>query len=169
MNRYLIIVLIFIGLIVGWGIFIVVGQGQERAMEKSGPINEEAPEEAEKSYILAGKTTPYIEFNKLDYEKAVSSGKIIFLEFYANWCPICRAQEPKLFEGFDALTDEKVIGFRVNYNDDETNELEKQLAKDFGVTYQHTHVILRDGKVVSKTNDDLDKESFVSLVENVSK
>jgi thiol-disulfide isomerase/thioredoxin len=119
--------------------------------------------------IIAGKTSPYIVFNKADYDKAMLSGKIIFLEFYANWCPICRAQASKLVEGFNTLTDEHIVGFRVNYNDDETDEIEKQLAKDFGVTYQHTHVILKDGKVVSKSNDDLDKDSFVELIKNATK
>lgn len=117
--------------------------------------------------ILAGKASPYIEFNTKDYEMAKKEGKILFLEFYANWCPICRAQAPKLVEGFNSLERTDVVGFRVNYNDPETDDTEKALAKEFGVTYQHTHVIVKDGKVLSKSNDDLDKESFVALLDSV--
>ncbi|MBP9719208.1 MAG: thioredoxin family protein [Candidatus Levybacteria bacterium] len=195
MNKNIIIAIAIVVLLVGGGFYIVNQQSQNTAMEaekmmkvetkgkdtammekqetKEGDaMMGEKKEGMMTGYtgtVLAGKSAPYIEFNKADYDKALSDGKVIFLEFYANWCPVCRAQEPKLFEGFDALTNDNVVGFRVNYNDDQTDDMEKQLAKDFGVTYQHTHVILKDGKVVSKSNDDLDKESFVTLVQNTTK
>ena len=77
--------------------------------------------------ILAGKSSPYIEFKKGEYDEALKSGKIIFLDFYANWCPICRGEAPEIQSGFDSLTSDKVIGFRVNYNDTETDDDEKKL------------------------------------------
>lgn len=194
MNKNIVIGIIVVIFLVGGGFFLMNQQSQNAAMEQEKMMmqqkkNKDATMMKEKvtnkndamtgekkemmsSYtgtVIAGKATPYIEFNKADYDQALQSGKIIFLEFYANWCPICRAQAPKLVEGFDALTNDNVVGFRVNYNDDQTDDAEKQLAKDFGVTYQHTHVILKDGKVVSKSNDDLDKESFTALIQNAEK
>lgn len=110
--------------------------------------------------VLAGKSAPFLEFNKSDYEKALSEGKIIVFDFYANWCPICRAEEPALHAGFDGLTSDDVIGFRVNYNDSETDKDEEALAKQFNITYQHTKVILKDGKEYSKSLDSWTKEKF---------
>ena len=57
--------------------------------------------------VLAGNTSPYLDFKKADYDKALSSGKIIFLDFYANWCPICRGEAPELKTGFDTITTDK--------------------------------------------------------------
>ncbi len=110
--------------------------------------------------VLAGTTSPYVIFNKADYDKAQASGKIVFLDFYANWCPICRAEAPELKAGFDNLTSDKVVGFRVNFNDSDTDNDEKALAKQFDVPYQHTKVILKDGKVALKSGDSWDKEMF---------
>lgn len=194
MNKNIVIAVVIVILLAGGGFFVVNQQSQNAAMEQEKMIEKEkvkdgvmmkekdtkqskaAIEEQKdgmmRTYtgtVIAGTSAPYIEFNKVDYEKTKAEGKIIFLEFYANWCPICRAQAPKLVEGFNALTDDSVVGFRVNYNDDQTDEDEKKLAKDFGVSYQHTHVIVKDGKVISKSTDDLDTESFMALIQNAIK
>lgn len=96
--------------------------------------------------VIAGKSSKLLRYNKADYDKAKSAGKIIFLNFYANWCPVCRAEAPEFNAGFDSLQTDKVIGFRVNWNDSETTDEDKQLARDFGITHQNTKIILKDGK-----------------------
>ncbi len=116
--------------------------------------------------ILAGTTSHYIEFTQADYEKALSENKIIFLDFYANWCPICKLESPSIKSAFNELENENVIGFRVNYNDDETSEEEELLAKEFGITYQHTKVILKDGEEVTKSLETWNKER---VLEEISK
>lgn len=110
--------------------------------------------------VLAGNSSPYLVFNKADYEKAIAEGKIIFLDFFANWCPICRSESPEIKAGFDGLIRSDVVGFMVNYNDSETDSNEKELAKQFGITYQHTKVVLRDGKEVLKSLDSWDRQTF---------
>lgn len=100
--------------------------------------------------ILAGTKSPLLDFNKTDYDKAVASGKLVTLYFYANWCPICRAEFPKMQEAFNQITDDKVVGFRVNYNDDQTDNDEKELAREFGVAYQHTKVFVKNGQRLLK-------------------
>jgi thiol-disulfide isomerase/thioredoxin len=114
--------------------------------------------------VLAGNKSPYIIFNMIDYEKAIASNKIVFLDFYANWCPICREESPNLRAGFDALETDKVVGFRVNYNDSDTDENEKALAKEFGIVYQHTKVILKNGKEVSKSLESWDTQTFLKEI-----
>lgn len=114
--------------------------------------------------LLAGHDSPFFIFKKSTYDNALQANRIIFLDFYANWCPICRAEAPELIAGFNELQTSKVVGFRVNYNDSETDEDEKALAQQFGITYQHTKVVLIDGKVVLKDGGSWDKETFLKEI-----
>lgn len=114
--------------------------------------------------VLAGTTAPFIIFNLPDYEKALKDNKVIVLDFFANWCPECREEAPKLHAGFDALSTDKVIGFRVNYNDTDTDKDEKDLAGKYGITFQHTKVIVKNGKEFSKDVNLWDKDIFLAEV-----
>lgn len=173
MNKILIIVVLVL-IIGGLGtLFIFQNQTGKNELENSTPILNSNSENEKKiagysGTLLAGTTTPYLDFNKTDYDKALQDGKTIFLEFYANWCPICRAQEPELFAGFNALTNPNVVGFRVNYNDPNTDETEKQLATENGITYQHTHVILKNGEEVYKSNEQLTQQNVIDLINQYS-
>lgn len=111
--------------------------------------------------ILAGKTSPYIEFNKPDYDAALNSNKKILLYFYASWCPLCRAEQPETFAAFNELNDANLIGFRVNYKDSATDSDEEALAREFGVSYQHTKVIIKDGQRVLKAPDSWNKQRYL--------
>lgn len=138
--------------------------------EETTPPQDDAMMKKENRYagkVLAGTTTQFIEFNQADYDKALAAKKIVFLDFYANWCPVCRAEAPELHAGFDALKNENVVGFRVNYKDTETDEDEKKLAQQYGITYQHTKVVLKDGKQVEKTQDTWDKETLVQKLQSI--
>jgi thiol-disulfide isomerase/thioredoxin len=114
--------------------------------------------------VLAGSTSPYVSFTKADYQKAKAEGKIVFLDFFANWCPICRAEAPEIKAGFDSLTRTDVVGFRVNYNDPDTDNDEKALAKQFNVPYQHTKIILKNGKEVFRSGDAWTAEDFSKAI-----
>lgn len=117
--------------------------------------------------LLAGDTAPYLEFAQADYEKALDDGKVILLYFYANWCPVCRKEQPEVIAAFDELELDSVVGFRVNYDDDETNEFEKQLAREHGVSYQHTKVIIKNGDRVLKAPDSWDQQRYIEEIRKV--
>ncbi len=105
-----------------------------------------------------------LDFNIADYEAALASDKLIVLYFYADWCPICKEEFPKMQSVFQKLEHENVIGFRVNYNDDETNEAEKNLAREFGVGYQHTKVFVQNKKRVLKSPESWDEATYVENI-----
>ena len=110
--------------------------------------------------VLAGKSAPLLDFMKADYDAAVKSDKLVILYFYANWCPICRVEFPVMQKVFNELTTDKVLGFRVNYNDDQTDNDEKNLARTFGVAYQHTKVFVKNGKQILKAPDGWDDKRY---------
>lgn len=111
--------------------------------------------------VLAGKSAPLLDFTKADYDLAIKTDKLIVLYFYANWCPICKAEVSNaLYPAFNRLTTDKVVGFRVGYNDNETNTDEKNLAKEFGVAYQHTKVFVKNGQRILKSPEGWDEKRY---------
>src|SRR3990167_8737773 len=106
-------------------VVILIGGGayfyqQNQSQKEKTMIGEKKMKKSRYSgKVLAGKSAPYLEFNQADYDKALKEGKIVLLDFYANWCPICRAEEPNIKQGFNELTNSQVIGFRVNFNDND--------------------------------------------------
>ena len=176
MNKLLILFVTII--VLGFGAIIVFNNQKQTTVptnEKEATSAESSGEPKEKKIegisgkVLAGNSSPFLEFNREDYEKALESDKIIFLDFYANWCPICRAEEPEISDGFDSLTTDKLVGFRVNFNDSDTDSDEKQLAKDFNVPYQHTKIFLKNGKEISRSVDQWDKDQFVKEINKIIK
>lgn len=110
--------------------------------------------------ILAGESALLLDFKKADYDAAIKTGKLIVLYFYANWCPICKAEFPIMQEAFNELNTDNVIGFRVNYNDDETDNDEKNLAREFGVAYQHTKVFVKNKQRILKSPEGWDDKRY---------
>ena len=114
--------------------------------------------------LLAGRSSPLLAFEKADYDKALKTDKLIVLYFYANWCPICRAEFPKMEEVFDELETSEVIGLQVNFNDSETDDHEVELARELGVAYQHTKVFLKNGKRILKSPESWEKDRYTSEI-----
>lgn len=115
--------------------------------------------------IIAGKDSPLIDFDKSDYDTATQTDKLVVLYFYANWCPICRVEVANaLYPAFSEITTGDVIGFRVNYNDNQTDSDEKNLAREFGIAYQHTKVFLKKGQRVLKSPEGWDKNRYLEEI-----
>ncbi|RJQ13767.1 thioredoxin [Candidatus Parcubacteria bacterium] len=118
--------------------------------------------------VIAGNMAPLIDFNKADYEKALASNKLIVLYFYATWCPICRAEvSTALYPAFNDLKTDKVVGFRVNYNDSDTDNDEKDLARQHGVAYQHTKVFVQNGQRIFKSPESWSKTRYFEEINKV--
>lgn len=114
--------------------------------------------------VLAGTAAPLLDFNKADYEKALTTHKLIVLYFYANWCPICKVEFPQTEAAFNALSNKNVIGFRVNFNDSDTDQDEVALARQFGVSYQHTKIFVKDNARVLKSPESWDTARYLAEI-----
>ena len=146
-------------------------EGGETALQGCGnpEADESDPENPYKGKILSGNCAVLLDFQKSDYDLALSKPEsVIVLYFYASWCPICRAEFPKMQEAFLGVMNKNVVGFRVNYKDSDTDSDEIDLARKFGITYQHTKVILKGGMQVLKSLESWDKERYLSEINKVA-
>lgn len=147
---------------------------EEKSMEgKEGGVMKKEESNATKTQnmpqvtgtVLAGTSSPLLDFNPADYQAALATDKLVVLYFYANWCPICREEVPRLIAAFNELTTDRVIGFRVNYNDTDTDDAERALAREHGVGYQHTKVFVRQRQRVLKSPETWTKDRYLTEIQ----
>jgi len=155
--------------VIGGGYLLTRQQGQPATQtpqvnqQSSGITGTDSASQSEQ--VLAGNTSKLYVFNKAQYDEALNSGKLIVLYYYANWCPICREEVPKLYGAFNELASDQVIGFRVNFNDSETDAEEVELAREHGVAYQHTKVFIKNGERILKSPETWDKKRYLDEIE----
>lgn len=139
-------------------------KGGEAANQRALPTaTETAAEETTPPYagtVLAGTESPLLDFTKADYERTLATDKLIVLYFYAHECPVCQVEFPKIQELFSELATDRVIGFRVNYNDSDTDTDERNLARAFGVAYPNTKIFVKNRARVLKSSAEWDKERY---------
>ncbi len=154
MNKFLVIAAGGVAIIGGiWWFSGRVGNAPKMAKEKGVAMEQaEEPEmegdEAEQAAMMPKGA--YVEYGPDVLEGSKSSKRILF--FYANWCPFCGAANADFREHTDQIPSGVTI-VRVNYNDSDTDQAEKDLAVRYGVTYQHSFVqIDGDGAAITKWN-----------------
>lgn len=134
----------------------------EAVMEKSASSSAiTADELTAQPTLIGGTASRYYDWNKELFEASLAEGKTIFLEFHASWCPVCKRQEPALIAGFEKLNNPNVIGFKVPYKDDKTTNEHTQLARKYGIAYQHTHIVIKNGAVALKNPEEWTTERFI--------
>ena len=137
---------------------------QEAPKQASEPQQETSPTVAESPYkdkVISGTTTKYIRYTNADYQKALGDGKVIYFYFYASWCPICAKERPSILEAFDEMDHPNAIGFEVHFNDDEVVPDDEEISRKFGISYQHTTIILdKNGKEAFRSLSPISKETI---------
>ncbi len=92
----------------------------------------------------------YVQYSKATLDEAAGNRRVLF--FYASWCPTCKPADVSFTQNVSKIPEDVTL-IRVNYNDPETDQEEKDLAKKYAITYQHTFVQLDEtGKEVTKWN-----------------
>lgn len=92
-----------------------------------------------------------------NFEKTVTDGGIVFVDFWAAWCGPCRAFAP-VFEKA-AETHEDIVFGKVD------TEAEQQLAADFRITSIPTLMVFRDGILVYSQPGALGSPQLEQLIE----
>ncbi len=127
---------------------VMLPNDKKALMEPAEAMMKKDEQVTEGDNMMAGSR--YVMYSKSLLESSSSNRRVLF--FYASWCPICKPADASFREKENKIPrDVRVI--RVNYNDSDTDQEEKDLAKKYGITYQHTFVqIDNSGKEVSKWN-----------------
>lgn len=130
------------------GYFFLVGRESPDPRLEIAPFNPRSEVEEANNEGLFGKR--YLGYSTEVLDSNKDRRRVLF--FYANWCPTCRPANADFMKNESQIPEDLVV-IRVNYNDSDTDEEEKNLASQYGVTYQHTYVqIDRDGNEVTKWN-----------------
>lgn len=127
---------IFIAIVMGmlgWSIYEFVFPSNEKATrEKNNPTgqqinNSEEVEETNKVGIRKGELAPDFELTTLDGETVKLSdykGKRVMLNFWATWCPPCRAEMPDM-EKFQKNKDIQVLAVNLTETESNPNKVQK--------------------------------------------
>ena len=143
MNKGIIAVGIIVLVLIG-GVLIITNQQSQQAEQAK------MTQEKDGNKMVKTSSSRYIVYSKGAYDQAVNKRRVLY--FYATWCPSCKQANEDFTANPDKIP-EDVIVLRVNYNDPDTDSQEKDFAKKYGITYQHTFVqIDEQGKELTKWN-----------------
>ncbi len=114
------------------------GAGQAGRMAQMGQMNDFKPYTAEAVKMAMGE------------------GKTTLLFFHASWCPVCKAQEPKVRAYLNGAHKD-IVAFKVDY--DSNMALRKQLKVD----RQSTLILYQGTKEVARLSYKSDDESIAEF------
>ena len=145
-----ILIVIIIGML-GWAVFDFISSSRERAdegnitssdsitslpLDDSNSNADEVVVESDEIGLESGKIAPDFEVTTLDGEQAKLSdfrGGRVMLNFWATWCPPCRAEMPDMQKVYD---EEDVTILAVNMTGTESGEdVVVEFVDDFELTF----------------------------------
>lgn len=154
MNKGIIIAGVFILVIFGGGFYIT--NQQFKTAEQAKIAMDKDDKMMDKNI-----TSRYVEYSKAALDQVADKRRVLY--FYASWCPTCRPADADFKKNSSKIPEDMVV-VRVNYNDSDTDQEEKDLAKKYAVTYQHTFVqIDGQGKQVTTWNGGKTEELLVNI------
>ncbi len=118
--------------------------GQSRVgMNKPSPV-EEVSKPTPTSAAPFSNNGRYREYSESEYGLAADQKRVIF--FHASWCPTCKVANEEFMSQTDKIPEDVVL-FKTDY------DTETELKKKYGITYQHTFVLVdENGDEIKKWN-----------------
>tara|TARA_Y100001958_G_scaffold140224_1_gene114655 strand:- start:164 stop:532 length:369 start_codon:yes stop_codon:yes gene_type:complete len=103
-------------------------------------------------FNTSAKETTY---NKVDFEKALSEGKIVVVSSWIKYCTSCASQMKVLNKAVNEFKNIEYFAFDV------TN---KEIANSFNVQYQTTLLIFKNGKEVYRSIGETSKDLIYKAI-----
>lgn len=94
------------------------------------------------------------------YDEAIRSKSVVLVEFYATWCPHCRAMAPVMDEISEILGDSAyVLQLDVDKNQDAANAESVEATPTF--------ILYHDGRKVWRHEGEIDGNTLLAKVQSV--
>ena len=119
------------------GVAIIVLGGWLFIANQNSQQTEQVEVDQEKVVMVESNSSRYVEYSKTVLDQSVNKRRVLY--FYATWCPTCKVANDDFTANQNKIPEDVVV-IRVNYNDPNTDQEEKELAQKYGITYQHTFV-----------------------------
>ena len=98
------------------------------------------------------------EINENEFEDLIKDNKLVFIDFFATWCPPCKMLSPILDDVYEEMKD-KVEMVKINVDENEN------ISRQFQIISIPTMIIFKDGEPVSRVVGYRDYEMIVSEIE----
>lgn len=93
---------------------------------------------------MMAKKSRYMDYSKTAFDAAKGKKRVYF--FHATWCPTCKTSNEEFTGNPDGIPEDVAL-FKTDY------DKEAELKKKYGITYQHTYVMVdENGNEVKKWN-----------------
>ena len=92
------------------------------------------------------------EVNKKELIKEINENEKVLVDFFATWCPPCKAISPILEEFSNENNDIKVLKVNVDEN--------QELAIEYGVTLVPTLIFIENGEVKKRNSGIMEKNEL---------
>ena len=99
-----------------------------------------------------------IHFNKETFEKALGEGKLMLVDFWAEWCGPCQMLGPVIESLAEQYEGKAVVG-KVN------TDKEPELAISYQVSGIPTVIFFKDGKEIDRKVGVMPPDAFVQVLE----
>ena len=97
-------------------------------------------------------------YNQAVFDALQKQGKPTLVMIHADWCPVCKAQEPILSELLKTPELQPITALRVDF------DTQKAVVKAFKVQYQSTLIVFKGGREVGRSTGDTRKDSIAALL-----
>lgn len=188
MLRNLLIILGIAGL-VGWAIYDT--QFSNADAEKTKKVEEEAASADVEVGIKEGNKAPDFELTTVDGKQLKLSdmvGKKVILNFWATWCPPCKAEMPHMQDFYEEQADNGVEVVAVNLTTAEKNPADiEKFVEEYGLTFDipldeegdiggemyqaftipTSYIIDTNGIIQKKIIGPMDKEMMTELINSI--
>ncbi len=106
------------------------------------------------AFNASAKETTY---NKVDFDKALSDGKLVIVSSWIKYCTSCASQMKVLNKAINEFDNIEYFAFDV------TN---KEIANSFNVQYQTTLLIFKDGNEVYRSIGETSKKLIYKAIKS---
>ncbi len=113
---------------------------------------DELAEPAVASYTI-GELQPY---SAELFAQAIEDGNDVFVDVYADWCPVCRGNADKVEAAIGENSD--IVAFQVDFDND------VDFLKNNGVAMQSTYIFFEEGVETDRVSGPQTEESLLALI-----